>query len=161
MIMSQSSRIALAGLLSQAFSCFGQTAQSPATADELKYFRFLLMQFGGIDHHPSAKAAFERNVTLQLGLNNQEVAVLRAAGQELQVLLLQSRPTVRSIRPDPTGRLSPADRATLAALNVQRDQKIELLANRILNQVRPQTAVQLRLPGRILANRGNPASSHR
>jgi hypothetical protein len=140
-----------------ALCCYGQTAQPPATSEELKYLRFLLMQMGSAGHHPNAKAAFENNLIRQFGLNNQEAAVIRAAGQELQVVLQQLRPAVRAIVPDSTGRLSAWDKATLAALTAQREQKVEALANRILSQVRPQTASRLRLPGRILAQRGDPA----
>ncbi len=144
----------LAGVLLSAFCCHAQTVQPAATPSELKYLRFLLMQMGSIDQHPGARTAYERNLVRQFGLNNQEAAVIRAAGQELQGLLQQLRPAARSVVPDATGNLSIADKATLAALTAQREQRVELLANRILNQVRPQTAALLRLPGRILANPG-------
>lgn len=154
------SKTLFASVLLSAFSCYGQTVQPAATPDELKYLRFLLMQIGSIDNHPTSRTAFEGNLVRQFGLNNQEAALIRAAGQELQALLLQLRPAVRAIVPDSTG-LSPAAKATLEALTAQREQKVELLANRILNQVRPQTAAKLRGPGRILANRGTPAASGR
>ena len=49
--------------------------------------------------------------------------------------------------------LTPADAAALSALDAQREQKIESLANRILNSVRPATAARLRAPGRVLASK--------
>jgi len=151
-------------LLFSAISGFGQavTVQPPATADELRYLSFLLMQMGSVDNHPNAKLTFEGSLARQFELNQQELAVVRAAGQELQVLLQQLRPTVRSIRADgATGRLSMADRTTLGSLNAQKEQKIQLLANRILNQVRPETAARLRLPGRILAERTRQSTAGR
>jgi hypothetical protein len=39
--------------------CYAQASQAPATADELQFFRFMLMNVGSIDHSPNAVAAYE------------------------------------------------------------------------------------------------------
>jgi len=140
---------------------YGQAVQAPATVDELEYFNFLLRQLGSIHHHPNSKAAFEYNLVRQFGLSVPELAVLRAAGQEMEALSRQHKPTIQSIRPDASGRVSVADNLTLATLSAQREQKVAALANRILNQVRSQTAAQLRVPGKVLGNRGVAAAMRR
>jgi hypothetical protein len=68
------------------------------------------------DPHPAARTAFKNHLVKQFGLKTQESAVIGAAGQELQALLLQLRPVVRSIVPDASGRLSMAGKATFSAL---------------------------------------------
>ena len=117
-------------------AAYGQAVQGPATVDELEYFNFLLRQLGSIHHHPNSKAAFEYNLVRQFGLSVPELAVLRAAGQEMEALLRQHKPIIQSIRPDASGRVSVADNLTLATLSAQHEQKVAALANRILNQVR-------------------------
>lgn len=145
----------LAGVLLYPPQCAGQGSQAPASPDEMKYLRFVLMQLAAIDGHPNSRQAFEYNLVRQFALSDAEVGALRAAGQEPQVLLVQLRQSVRAI---PQGRagLSQADKAALRALTAQRDQEVEALGNRLLNQVRPQTAAKLRQPGKVLANRGKP-----
>lgn len=159
-LLQTNHRCVLAGFLMLGAAC-GQAVQAPATVDELEYFNFLLRQLGSIHHHPNSKAAFEYNLVRQFGLSVPELAVLRAAGQEMEALLRQHKPIIQSIRPDHTGRLSAADNLTLASLSAQREQKVAALGNRILNQVRPQTAAQLRLPGKVLGNRGVAAAMRR
>ncbi|MBL8232859.1 MAG: hypothetical protein JNL98_30450 [Bryobacterales bacterium] len=112
----------LAGGLLYAPQCAGQGSQAPASPDEMKYLRFVLMQLGAIDGHPNSRQACEYNLVRQFALSDAEVAALRAAGQELQVLLVQLRQSVRAI---PQGRaaLSAADKATLRALTAQRIKK--------------------------------------
>ncbi len=133
-------------------ACFAQATLPPATVDEMQYLRFLLMNIASLDHSPEAIQRFEDGIGKQFGLDKQEAAVIRAAGDELNVLLKQLRLASRAIVPGRSG-LTPADSAALATLAVQREQKIEFLANRILNSVRPVTAARLRAPGRVLASK--------
>ncbi len=139
-------------LLLAAGACFAQAPQPPATADEMQYLRFMLMNIASIDHGPDAIRRFEDGIVKQFGLNKQEAAVIRAAGNELNGLLKQLRQSARTIVPGKSG-LTPADLAALSRLAAQREQVIESLANRILNSVRPVTAVRLRAPGRVLASK--------
>jgi len=69
-------------LLFASISCFAQaTIQPPATADHLRFLSFLLERMGSIDHDARGKVHYEDSLVRQFGLNPQEVAVLRAAGQ--------------------------------------------------------------------------------
>jgi hypothetical protein len=133
-------------------SCLAQTSQPPATVDEMQYLRFLLMNIASLDHSPDAVQRFEDGIGKQFGLDKQEAAAIRAAGNELNALLKQLRQSSRTIGVGKPG-LTPADSAALSVLAAQREQKIESLANRILNSVRPETAARLRAPGRSLASR--------
>jgi hypothetical protein len=138
-------------MLLVAASMYGQ-GQPAATRDELEYLRFLLISVASIDHDPKAATTFENLLVRQFGLNSQESGAIHTAGLELKTLLTQSRQTARTIIPGPTG-LSVANSAVLTALSSQREQRIEVLANRILNQVRPQIAERLRKPGREIAEK--------
>ena len=135
----------LAGL-----ACYGQGSQSPVTADELEHLRFVLMSVGSIDHHAIAVNSYEDMLAKRFGLNSQESAVIHAAGQELNALLKQLHQSAFTIMPGRSG-LSQADKATFAALAAQREDKLVQLANRILSQVRPETAARLRASGRVVA----------
>lgn len=133
-------------------ACLSQPAQPPATADEMQYLRFLLLNIASLDHSPDAIRAFEDGIGKQFGLNKQEAAVIRAAGNELNALLKLLRQASRAIAPGESG-LTPADSAALSRLAEQRERMLESLANRILNSVRPATADRLRAPGRVLASK--------
>ena len=139
-------------LLITGFGCYAQVSQPPATADELQYLRFMLMSVGSIDHHPAAVKSFEDHLVMHFGFNSQESALVHAAGQEMNALLQQLRQSSNVIV---VGRrnLSPGDSAALSNLAAQREQRIEMLANRILNAVRPETAARLKVPGRVAATK--------
>src|SRR6516162_4566529 len=68
-----------------------QSSQPPATADEFQFFRFMLMNVGSIDHHPSAVAAYEESLVKQFGLNHQESGFIHGQAQRLSALLKQLR----------------------------------------------------------------------
>ncbi len=131
--------------------CFAQTSQPPATPDEMQYLRFLLLNVASLDHSPDAVKAFEDSLVKQFGLNAQESQAIHSTGQTLRPVLAQLRQSSRAIV---TGKalLAPADLAALADLDVQREQRIGILANQILNSVSAQTAARLRAPGHRLAN---------
>jgi hypothetical protein len=139
-------------LLLAAGACFAQPPQAPASVDEMQYLRFLLMNIASLDHSPDAIQRFEDGIGKQFGLNKEEAAVIRAAGNELNALLKQLRQSSRAIVPGKSG-LTPADSVALSRLAEQREQMIQSLANRILNSVRPVTAARLRAPGPILASK--------
>jgi len=110
------------------------------------------MNIASLDHSPDAIQRFEDGIGKQFGLNKEEAAVIRAAGNELNALLKQLRQSSRAIVPGKSG-LTPADSVALSRLAEQREQMIQSLANRILNSVRPVTAARLRAPGPILASK--------
>jgi hypothetical protein len=60
-------RLHLAALLVSCV-CFAQTSQPPATADEVKYLRFLLLSVASLDHSQAAVKAFEDLLVKQLAL---------------------------------------------------------------------------------------------
>jgi len=130
--------------------CYGQNSQAPATASELKFFRYMLMSVASIDHAPQAVAAYEASLTKNFGLTAQESAVIHAAGQQLNTLLKQIRAEEQAIT---HGKplLSAADANALANLTSQRDQMIATLSNEILNSVNPATAARLRAPGKMVS----------
>jgi hypothetical protein len=130
--------------------CYAQGPQPAATADELRYFRFMLMNVGSIDHSPKAIDAYEASLVKQFGLNTQESAAIHAAGQRLNALLTQLRPSSKAVV-NGKKNLSAADATALSALSDQREQLIATLANEILNAVRPETAARLRTPGHMVA----------
>jgi len=134
-----------------ATALFGQGTQRPVTTDELDYLRFLLLNMGNIDRDPNATKS-EYFLRKQFGLNDQEIIAIRAAGLELRTLLIQQRQTARALVPGRSG-FSASDAATFRVLVAQREHRIEVLANRILNQVRPQVAERLRKPGREIADK--------
>lgn len=117
---------------------------APVTPDELRYFRFLLMQLGSIDSHPNPGEA--------LWLQCAGKRPAPRGGPGTQRFLRQLRQSSRSVVPSAVG-LSASDKAFFAGLVAQREQKILALTNRILTQVRPQTAARLRAPGKILAQK--------
>ncbi len=134
--------------------CFGQTVTQPlATADEIKYLRFLLLSVGSLDHSPDATKSYENSLLLQFGLSTQEAAVIHSAGQILNTILAQLRQSTQTLVAGKTV-LAPADITTLANLNAQREQQIVTLANQILNSVSSTTATRLRSAGHILAAKG-------
>jgi hypothetical protein len=125
----------------------------PASVDEIKYLRFLLMKAGSIDHSADSVDRFERGIVKQFGLDNQEAAAIHAAGQEMKGVLNRLRQSAKAVT---TGKpvLAPSDFASLSKLAVERDAALDALANRILASVRPATAARLRAPGQILARKG-------
>jgi hypothetical protein len=127
--------------------CYAQTAQAPATAEELQYFRFMLMNLASPDHGQDAVKMFEDSLVPMFGLTTQEAATIHAAAQPLKPVLLQVKQAAQN---PPAGGISPS--ASLTTLTAQREATIVSLANQILNSVRPQTAERLRMPGRIVAN---------
>jgi hypothetical protein len=130
--------------------CYSQAPQALATPDELRYFRFMLMNLASLDHHQDAVKRFEESLVKQFGLNKQESATIHAVAQRLNVLLMQLRQSSQSMLRGKSD-LSGADAAALSALSTQRDQFIDSLSNEILNSVRPETAARLRAPGHHLA----------
>ena len=130
--------------------CFAQTSQPPATPDEVRYLRFMLLNVASLDHSPDAIKAYEDSLVKLHGLNAQESAAIHSAGRSLNGLLAQLRQSTRAIVANKT-LLSDADKAALDNLDAQREQAIVNLANQVLNSVRAQTATRLRAPGHILA----------
>jgi hypothetical protein len=128
----------------------GQTSQ-PATRDELKFLRFMLLNVASIDHSPDAVKTYETSLVMQFGLSVQESAAIHAAGQTLNPLLTQLRQSTQTLLAGKAS-LSTADAARLANLNMQREETIATLANQILTSVSPLTATRLRAPGHIMAN---------
>ncbi len=129
--------------------CFAQQ-QPPATAAELKYLRFLLLNVASLDHSPDAIKSFEDSLVLQFGLSSQDSAAIHSAGQTLNTTLAQLRQSTKTLVAGKNA-LSSNDLATLQSINAQREQTIEQLANQVLNTVTPATAARLRAPGHIMA----------
>ena len=136
-------------------ACFAQGSQPPASADEMQYLRFMMMNLASLDHHPDAVQRFEGGLVRQFGLNQQETARIHAAANELNALLKQLRQSSRAIVPGKSG-LTPGDLAALSALAAQREQKIQSLVDGILNSIRPETAARLRAPGHVLKGKVHP-----
>lgn len=135
------------------------TAQPPATADEMRFFRFLLLNVASLDHSPDTVKAYEESLVLQFGLSTEESAAIHTAGQSLNATLAQLRQSTKTlIGGKPT--LAAADIAQLGALNTQREQAIATLANQILNSVSAATAARLRAPGRILVKKAVAVDIH-
>jgi len=135
-----------------ALAAFGQSSQSPATTNELQYFRFMLMNLASIDHGVDAIALYERALIRQFGFNQQESALVHAAAMRLNALQRQLRSSSQAIR-NGKNKLSGGDVGALERLDAQREQLIITLSNEILNSVRPETADRLRGPGRVLGSR--------
>ncbi|MGO9262017.1 MAG: hypothetical protein ACLQU1_37790 [Bryobacteraceae bacterium] len=146
-------RVKLCMLMLLSCACYAQTSQPPATADEMQFLSFMLMNVGSIDHDQKAVAAYEDLLIKQFNLNAQESAFINAQGPALNALLNQLRTQSQAIVSGKQN-LSAADAAALTALINQRQQYITTLANQILNAVRPETATRLRTPGHILAAAG-------
>jgi len=134
-------------------ACYAQTSQPAATADEMQFLSFMLMNVGSIDHDPKAVAAYEDLLIKQFNLTTQESAFIHAQGQLLNTALKQLRSQSQAIVSGKKN-LSASDASALTALIEQRQQYIVTLANQILNAVRPETAAHLRAPGHILAAAG-------
>ncbi|MBZ5728804.1 MAG: hypothetical protein LAP87_27970 [Acidobacteriia bacterium] len=124
--------------------------------NDLQYFRFMLTTIAGLDSSPDAVKMVEDSLIQHFGLNDEEFAVVRAAGQQLKPLLQQLRQSSTSIAQGKVS-LSAADSAALAALDTQREARIAALSNQILNSVRPATADRLRIPGQVLSRALNSA----
>jgi hypothetical protein len=135
--------------------CHAQGNQAPATPDELQYFRFMLMNVGSIDHSPGAIKNYEDGLVRQFGLNNQESALIHAAGQRLNALLRQLRQSSQSITHG-NRNLTGEDGKALQALIDKRDELIQTLSSEILNGVRPAAAGRLRSPGAIVSGAHKP-----
>lgn len=131
------------------WGCYGQASQSPASADELRFFEYMLMNAGSIDHHSTATAAHETSLVKQFGLSAEESAVIHAAGQRLNALLKQLRQQAAATTQSKQ-RLSTADATALTALMAQRQQMIATLTNQILNSVSAPSAARLRAAGSIV-----------
>jgi hypothetical protein len=132
------------------------TAQPPATGDELKFLRFLLINVASLDHSPDAVKAYEESLVMQFGLSTQESATIHSVGQTLNTALAELRQSTQTLVAGKTA-LEPSDVSALASLNAQREQQIATLANQILNSVSATTAARLRSPGHILATGASAA----
>lgn len=132
--------------------CQAQAPPAPATVDEMQYLRFMLLNLASLDHGRDAVETFEQGITKQFGLDNQELAQIRAAANELNALLKQLRQDSQAIV---SGRraLTQSDSKAISDMAAQREQTIESLANRVLTEVRSATANRLKAPGRILASK--------
>jgi hypothetical protein len=137
-------------------SASGQPAVSSATADELGYFRFLFMNVASFDNAsdtlktPEHTKSFEQHLTIALGINAQESAVIHAAAAAYGATL-QRTAAVRNRITDGKTYLSPSDNAAIASLNAQVESELASQANWLLSSVRPETATRLRVPGHIVA----------
>ncbi|SPF39591.1 exported hypothetical protein [Candidatus Sulfopaludibacter sp. SbA4] len=131
--------------------CYGQASQAPATAEELQYFRFTLMNLASLDHSPDSVKTYEDSLVKQFGLNAQESATIHAAAQSLNALLKQLRQSAQATLKGKQS-LSSGDLSSLSALSARREQLIATLSNQILNAVRPETAARLRVPGNVVAS---------
>lgn len=133
--------------------CFGLRAQSPqppATPDEVKYFRFMLMNLASLNYSPDAIAPYKNYLRIQHGLNDQDMSAIDGATSALHTLLQQIGQSSALIQTGKTA-LSPADIAALESLFAKREALIASLANQLLNAVRPQVAASLRTAGHIVA----------
>src|SRR6266850_7771682 len=95
--------------------CYAQTAQAPATPDEVKYLRFMLLNVASLDHDPKAVKAYEEALVMQFGLNAQESASIHVLGQTLKPTLARLRQSSHAIVAGKSA-LSPADNAALASV---------------------------------------------
>jgi hypothetical protein len=121
-----------------------------ATTQQLDYFRFMLLNLGHLSD-PVAIQRFEKHLSLQFGLNQQEVAQIDSAGHQMRSLLDQIQQSLAAIPPGTAG-ASPSAATQVANLTAQREAMIATLTNQILSSVRPETAALLRTPGTIVAN---------
>lgn len=129
-----------------------QAPQPPASPADLDFFRYLLLTIGSPDYDPAAIQMYEDSLGSLFGLNQKEAAVIHAAGQSFRTTLLQIRQSTNAITRGKTS-LSTADQTALSNLVAQREQAVASLANQILTSVTPQTAAQLRVPGKIVGAR--------
>src|SRR5947209_590703 len=99
--------------------CFGQS-QAPATADELQYFRFMLMNVASLDHGSNAIKMYEDSLVKQFGLNPQEAAAIHGAAQSLNGLLIQLQQSEQAIKRGKST-ITAADEQQLSALSDRRE----------------------------------------
>ena len=132
------------------FATSAQQTQSPPMPSELQYFRFILINLANPEHSAEANRLFENGLVKQLGLNDQEKALIHLAGQSLISTMASLRQSAAQVTAGKTT-LSPSDSAQLAALDGQLDQAILQLSTQILSRLRPLTADRLRFPGRHVA----------
>jgi hypothetical protein len=142
----------LVGVVLIAGMGWAQNLQPPATIDETKYLRFVLLNVASLDNSSSAIKSYEDHLVKLHGLNAEESAVIHAAGQVLKPLLAQLRESAHAISAA-NQTLAPPAIAALNEVEARREQKVAELANQILNAVRPETADRLRTPGRLVAAR--------
>jgi len=137
-------------LLLLCFALRAQSAAPAATADDVKYFRFLLMNLAGVNYSPDTVAAYRNYLGVEHGLDDQEMSAIDSGVTSLHTLSQQIEQSSAQIRTGKTV-LSPADLAALQSLFAQREGLITLLANQLLNIVRPQVASSFRIAGRLVA----------
>ena len=134
-------------LIACCVGAWAQGGQAPATTQELSYFRFMLLNLGHAGSS-SVRQQAEAHLAVQFGLNQEEIGIIDGAAQQMASLIQQANRTLAATNSSASG----PDPATVSTLTVQREQMIVTLAAQILNSVRPETAVQLRSPGHIVAN---------
>jgi len=127
----------------------GQTSQPPATATELKYFRFLLMTLAEPHFNPTTIQMKERAIVHQFGLNATEATLIMSAAQQYRLILQQAQDDESQIIAGKSS-LGTVDQANLASLDLKREQAVQATANQILNGVTPGTANRLRAAGNVL-----------
>ena len=132
------------------FTIGAQQTQSFPTPSELQYFRFILINLASPEHSAETNRLFENGLVKQLGLNDQEKALIHSASQGLTSTMVSLRKSAAEVSAGKTT-LSPADSSKLATLNGQLDQAVLQLGTQILNGVRPLTADRLRFQGRHAA----------
>jgi hypothetical protein len=127
--------------------CYAQSVQAPATAGELAYFKFMLTALAV--RAPASVQMTENALTMQFGLNPQDLAVIDLARQQMAPVLQQAQQATQLIVSGKQA-LSATDLTALAAVDAHMDQQIAALANGILQSVRPEVAPRLRGPGDIV-----------
>jgi hypothetical protein len=89
-------RMAILSLL-----CFSlvwaQTAQGPAYAAQLAYFRFMLLGLANPDFSPDAIEAYQHALVVQYALNSQELLVITESAGTLHALLKQIKESIAGI----------------------------------------------------------------
>jgi len=127
-----------------------QPTQAPATADQVTYFRFMLLGLASPDFSPDVVAAYQHALIIQHGLNNQEISSITEAASTLQALLRPMKQTIAQIV-EGKQTLSQSDILALQSLASEREQLIASLANQILGSLRPRTTQSFRTAANLVA----------
>jgi len=141
--------IATVLFVSASGSIWGQAP--PATPSQLGYFRYVLTTLANPMYDQQFVAKEADLIIASWALNEGEAAAFRSAVQKMHVVLEDVRKE-RTVIVSRRSVLTSTDRAEIDALSGRVEDGVTLLANQILNSVRPEIAARLRRAGEIVAN---------
>lgn len=129
---------------------------APATPAEVDFVRYVLMSIASPERDPQVAKMNEDAFVRVFGLNQQEASILHSAGESFAAVLRDFQSQRQAVLAGKAS-VSQQDISQVNAVTAAFNQAITVLANQVLNSVRPEKAMLLRLQGDLV---GEATSRH-